>query len=66
MCKDKEFTIFNTFKALLSLILSGFLLVTTLPSLKFMMLNRGTLFKQVNSLYLQLITLKRSNYHFKQ
>lgn len=37
MFKEKEFTISNTFKALISLILSGLLLVITLPSLKFML-----------------------------
>lgn len=36
MCKKKEFTIFNTFKALLTLILGGLLLVITLPSLQYM------------------------------
>ena len=36
MYKEKEFTIFNTLKAFLSLILGGLLLVITLPSLKYM------------------------------
>jgi hypothetical protein len=33
---EKEFTFYNTFKAFLSLILGGLLLVITLPSLKYM------------------------------
>ncbi|WP_417898069.1 hypothetical protein ABN702_17635 [Bacillus haimaensis] len=37
MCKEKAFTISNIFKALLSFILSGLLLVITLPSLKYML-----------------------------
>jgi len=36
MYKEKEFTISNIFKVLLSFILSGLLLVITLPSLKYM------------------------------
>lgn len=36
MFKEKEFTISNTLKALLSFVLSGLLLVITLPSLKYM------------------------------
>ena len=36
MCKEKEFTIYNIFKSLLSIILGGLLLVITLPSLKYM------------------------------
>ncbi|PFA69160.1 hypothetical protein CN378_04590 [Bacillus sp. AFS015802] len=36
MFKEKEFSISNTFKAILSLLLSGLLLVITLPSLKYM------------------------------
>jgi hypothetical protein len=37
MFKEKEFTISNTFKALISLIFSGLLLFITLPSIKYML-----------------------------
>ena len=38
MWREKEFTISNTLKVLFSLIVSGILLVITLPSLKYMLL----------------------------